>query len=719
MPNVCTTTPNGTSANVCYYYDQGGAAVYALGRLTKVIDPTGSETTTYFNDGHVKQVTKVTNGQTYNTAYQYNSGGAVTQITYPSGRVVYQSYNAVGQLCQISPSSSGCSGSGYYAGNFSYSSPGNLTGFAYGNGVQATFGYSAARSQLSSLKYTFGTQTYFNLGYWYSKDSTNCPNGVTGNNGSIQCITDSVDGGRTVNYAYDPLGRLSTAKTNGSTAFPQWGMAESYDRFGNRWSQTATAGTVPQPSLTFGTNGVNSSTTNRPNGYNYDSSGNMTAEPPTNNMTYDGENRMTAFSGNGGSASYTYDGNGLRVVKSGGGTTTVTIFAGSSVIAEYDNGVAPTSPSREYIYNPAGGSTTGLLAMISGGAATYYHQDALSVRLTTNASGAIVTQDGTFPFGESWYQLGAANKWFFTSYQRDSESGLDYALARYYDSRTGTFLMTDPIAGKPGDPQSWNRYAYVHNNPIMVTDPSGKFAFLPLLIMFASSFGENMAVDFVSNAIEGHPGISMEDVEGAALGAALGAGEGYLNSQRFMPKGYLSRAPIHFAEESFNSFAENYALTGHASVDWKSVAIGTGLDVLDDYLTYKMKKAKAGSCAASIISRIDQEFGTQAQEEGDPWYSSTGAPYDTGTMNLNISIPADQPGLPASAGGAYFGGAFSPLHIPTGPGGNGGLDNSNTLAFTPHRFTAHIDSGNPHTVIGAGWHFVGDMTGWGGYRPCR
>ncbi len=191
---------------------------------------------------------------------------------------------------------------------------------------------------------------------------------------------------------------------------------------------------------------------------------------------------MTAFSGSGGSASYSYDGNGLRVVKSGGGTTTVSIFSGSTVIAEYDNSAAPTSPSREYIYNPAGGSTTGLLAMISGGATTYYHQDALSVRLTTDGSGSILTQDGTFPFGESWYQSGTTNKWIFTSYQRDSESGLDYALARYYDSRTGTFCSADPLAGDPSDPQSWNRYPYGRNDPIDMTDPSGKSWWSSLLI---------------------------------------------------------------------------------------------------------------------------------------------------------------------------------------------------------------------------------------------
>ena len=200
---------------------------------------------------------------------------------------------------------------------------------------------------------------------------------------------DNVDSGRSVGYGYDPLQRVSTAKSCGSSAFPQWGLAESYDRFGNRWSQTATAGTAPQPSLQFGISGLNGSTTNQPNGYTYDASGNMTVDAiNSNTMSYDGENRMTAYNG---SAGYTYDGNGLRVVKSASGTSTVSIFSGSSVIAEYDNGAAPGSPSREYVYNGAG-DTAGLLAMFSGGATTYYHQDHLSVRLTTDANGNVLSQ---------------------------------------------------------------------------------------------------------------------------------------------------------------------------------------------------------------------------------------------------------------------------------------------------------------------------------------
>ena len=378
--------------------------------------------------------------------------------------------------------------SSYYAGGFSYNSPGKLTGFTYGNGVTGTFLYSPDRTQLTYLAYTKGSSTYFNLQYSYcqsSKYAPSCQNGTAGNNGSVQCITDNVDNGRSASYGYDPLQRMTSANTCGSSAFPQWGLTETFDRYGNRWNQTATAGSPPQPSLTFGINGINGSTNNQPNGYNYDSSGNMTVEPTVpqqNYMYFDGENRMTAISG-GNAASYSYDGNGMRVVKSvTGGTTTVSIFSGSSVIAEYDNGVASGSPSREYIAGPSG-----LLAMFSGGATTYYHQDQLSARLTTDGTigsptfGQVLSQEGHFPYGEQWYSSGARNKWFFTSYGRDAESGLDYALARYYDSRTGTFCSADPLAGSPGDPQSWNRYPYGRNDPIDVTDPSGKNWFHDLL----------------------------------------------------------------------------------------------------------------------------------------------------------------------------------------------------------------------------------------------
>jgi RHS repeat-associated protein len=65
----------------------------------------------------------------------------------------------------------------------------------------------------------------------------------------------------------------------------------------------------------------------------------------------------------------------------------------------------------------------------------------------------------------------------YTSYERDDETGLDYAHARYYGSVQGRFTSPDPFAGSAtiASPQTFNRYAYVGNNPTNLTDPTGLF----------------------------------------------------------------------------------------------------------------------------------------------------------------------------------------------------------------------------------------------------
>lgn len=63
----------------------------------------------------------------------------------------------------------------------------------------------------------------------------------------------------------------------------------------------------------------------------------------------------------------------------------------------------------------------------------------------------------------------------FTGYQKDEESGLDFAEARMYENRHGRFTAIDPLlaSGKSANPQSFNRYVYVMNNPLLLTDPNG------------------------------------------------------------------------------------------------------------------------------------------------------------------------------------------------------------------------------------------------------
>jgi RHS repeat-associated protein len=181
--------------------------------------------------------------------------------------------------------------------------------------------------------------------------------------------------------------------------------------------------------------------------------------------------------GNGNTATYTCDGNGLRVEKVVTGTnavTTIVVRSGGQVIAEYDNGAAVTAPTREYLYG------NNLLAIVTGssggagGTILYQHRDHLSPRLYTDVNGNDVGEQGTYPFGESWYNNNTTSNWVYTSYERDQESGNDYALARSYANSQGRFLAPDPLEGIVGDPQSWNRYAYVENDPINLSDPSGQ-----------------------------------------------------------------------------------------------------------------------------------------------------------------------------------------------------------------------------------------------------
>jgi len=67
------------------------------------------------------------------------------------------------------------------------------------------------------------------------------------------------------------------------------------------------------------------------------------------------------------------------------------------------------------------------------------------------------------------------NSAFITSYERDNESDLDFAQARYYKPSHGRFTSVDPLyeSAELEMPQSWNRYSYVMNNPLRYTDPSG------------------------------------------------------------------------------------------------------------------------------------------------------------------------------------------------------------------------------------------------------
>ncbi len=107
---------------------------------------------------------------------------------------------------------------------------------------------------------------------------------------------------------------------------------------------------------------------------------------------------------------------------------------------------------------------------------TYYHGDYLgSARLLSSENGYPVWQAAYLPFGQEWNPQITVNNYKFTGKERDPESGLDNFIARYNSSSLGRFMSPDPdnAGAIDEDPQTWNAYSYVRNNPLRYTDPDG------------------------------------------------------------------------------------------------------------------------------------------------------------------------------------------------------------------------------------------------------
>jgi RHS repeat-associated protein len=115
--------------------------------------------------------------------------------------------------------------------------------------------------------------------------------------------------------------------------------------------------------------------------------------------------------------------------------------------------------------------------MKDNGTLYYLHGDHLgSTSLTTNTSGAVVSVNSYTPFGTSRYSNGTRpTAKDFTGQLLDG-TGLHFYNARYYDSLIGRFISADTIVPEPGGSQGFNRYAYVNNNPVRYTDPTGHFS---------------------------------------------------------------------------------------------------------------------------------------------------------------------------------------------------------------------------------------------------
>ncbi|KQC04252.1 MAG: hypothetical protein APR53_00120 [Methanoculleus sp. SDB] len=164
-------------------------------------------------------------------------------------------------------------------------------------------------------------------------------------------------------------------------------------------------------------------------------------------------------------AEYFYDANGQRVKKVENGVTT---YYTGSLLETRVSGTDAVETSYYFANNER------VARKDSDGAMYYYHSDHLgSTSVVTDASGALSEKVDYLPYGSVQEHAGEGSTYLFTDQEFDAESGLYYYDARYYDPELTRFTQPDSIIQEIYNPQNLNKYAYVLNNPVRYTDPSG------------------------------------------------------------------------------------------------------------------------------------------------------------------------------------------------------------------------------------------------------
>ncbi len=445
-----TYTPTGKRNSMT---DASGTTNYSydtMDRLTAKATPEGTLGYTYDTAGHVASIASS------------NTNGASMSYTYDS-------------LDRLHTVVDGRLSSGSNTTTYTYDTASNVGTVTAPNGVESTFTYDTLNrvTDVSSAV----------SGYSYSYGPTGTRTATTELNG------------RTVQWTYDGIYRLTGETVTDDPASKNGAVGYTLDPVGNRLSASSTISGLAPISGSFNPDDELASET-------YDSNGNVTATGGKT-FAYNSQNQLVSM--DSGAVTMVYDGDGNRVAKTVGGVTThylvddlnptgyaqvIDELTGSSVSRQYTYGLQRISQNQVissswtpsfYIYD--GGGTVRKLTSISGSVTDTYEYDAF---------GNLLTPMGSTP-----------NEMLFQGEQYDSDLGLYYLRARFYNPLTGRFMGRDPGPGDDADnddddsddsadaedvgvtdsegrdltdPKNLHAYIYANGDPVNYGDPTGQGA---------------------------------------------------------------------------------------------------------------------------------------------------------------------------------------------------------------------------------------------------
>lgn len=405
----------------------------ADGNVVAMSDGTGKSS---FEYDQLNRLTRSEDGHGDVVSYGYNLGEELTTIAYPNGKSVSHAYDAAGRLESVTDWLGGTTG-------FSYDANSNLEAITFPTATGNVDEYVFDRAdRMIEATFTHGAETLASLAYSREKlgqIEKEVRNGLPGPS-ELSIAYDKNDrlteaGAAT--FEYDPADNLTkgVGSTNTYDAASQLetgtGIAYSYDKIGERTKATPTGGPATA--------------------YKYNQLGNLlSVERPE-------EGEAPAIT-----KSFAYDGAGRLASDTTGSTTRYLAWDlhDELPLLLYDG-------QYSYLYGPGGLPISQISAT---GTVTYLHHDQLgSTRLLTSGLGEATGALSYYPYGSLEAQSGTATTSLgFAAQYTDSQTGLQYLRARFYDPSTAQFLTRDPLVLSTRAP-----YNYAYDNPLNLVDPSG------------------------------------------------------------------------------------------------------------------------------------------------------------------------------------------------------------------------------------------------------
>lgn len=417
---------------------------------------------------------------TYTSSWTFDTAGRIETQTYPNGLVTKYVYTTLGYLSEVRNNSNNAL---YWQAKVR-DAAGRLTQQTYGNGVTTQQIFDIATGRLSNIFAGAGNSVQ-NLSFSYDRRG----NMLTRTDGN-QNLSES--------FLYDSLNRLTSNTVNSSGA-GLVAQSYGYDSIGNITSRS------DMGSYTYGAGAGPHAVTQiaLPAGgtrqYIYDENGNLTQEVQRdagNNViaskgrteSYTSFNMPVQLASPSASLTFVYGPEHQRIKQIAPGATTIYMHPDNEGGLGYEKDIKADGTIEHKNFITASGNVVALVKQVGTSNAVtstlYFHRDNLgSSTAMTNEAGMVVERFAYEPFGKrrtpagaldpNGAIVGATTDRGFTNHEYLDELDLIHMNGRVYDPALGRFLSADPGVPYPTNTQSYNRYSYTRNNPLIAIDPSG------------------------------------------------------------------------------------------------------------------------------------------------------------------------------------------------------------------------------------------------------